>query len=216
MLPVIVVAGSIVGFAGFMVYLRDTLFRGTKPNRVSWLVWSVAPLTSFGASWEAGVRWAALPTFIAGFGALLVFVASFANRNAYWKLGPLDYACGACAFLALALWAVTSDPSLAIGLSIGTSALGTVPTIVKEWRSPQTETIFAYLGGLVSGLSAFTAVTTWNFPSVAFPSYMVAISVTLIVPLVRGKRPRASGHGVSVSPTPNDSSSGENGHRIGY
>lgn len=214
MVPVIVVAGSIVGFAGFMAYLRDTLFRGTKPNRVSWLVWSVAPLTSFAASWESGVRWAALPTFIAGFGALLVFTASFATRYASWKLDPLDYACGAGAFLALALWAVTSDPSVAIGLSIGTSALGTMPTIVKEWRSPQTETVFAYLGGLVSGLSAFTAVTARNFPSVAFPSYMVAISVILIVPLVWSRRLRASSDGVPAPPAAGDGPPGAAAPRV--
>lgn len=176
-----------------LAYAKNTLFGGTKPNRVSWLLWCVAPLTAFAASWEAGVRWAALPTFVAGFGPLVVLVSSFANRNAYWKLHPLDYACGVCAFLALGLWAVTSDPSVAIVLSIMTSGLGSVPTILKELRSPETESTAAYLGGIVSGLSAFTAVTIWNLPSVAFPSYMVLISVILVVPLLRRKpRPKWS------------------------
>lgn len=214
MFPVIVVIGSLIGFAGFMVYLRDTLFGGTQPNRVSWLVWSVAPLTAFAASWESGVRWAALPTFVAGFGALIVFLASFASRNGFWKLGLLDYACGVCSFLALALWALTSDPLLAIVFSIGTSALGTVPTIIKEWRSPQTESVYAYLGGLVSGLSAFSAVTAWGLTSVAFPSYMVAISVILIVPLVHWRKPGPSEHGATGSSSPGASPPAETGHRV--
>lgn len=188
MLSVIVVIGSLIGLAGMLVYVRDTLVGSAKPNRVSWLIWCVAPLTAFAAAWDAEVRWAALPTFVAGFGPLLVLGASFANRNAYWKLHPLDYVCGAFSFLALVLWAVTSDPSLAIVFSIMTSTLASVPTIIKEWRSPETEPIYAYLGGLVSGLSAFTAVTTWNLLSVAFPSYMVLISVILVAPLLRRRK----------------------------
>ncbi len=199
--PVIVVIGSLIGFAGTLVYLSDTLFGGTEPDRVSWLVWCVAPLTAFAASWESGVRWAALPTFMAGFGPLLVLIASFANAKAYWKLHTLDYACGACAFLALALWAITSDPSIAIVLSITTSGLGAAPTIVKEWRNPETESVAAYLGGIVSGLSAFTAVTSWNLPSVAFPSYMVLISVILVAPLLRKKlKPGIGGIGIRSTP----------------
>ena len=202
MFPVIVVIGSLTGLAGMLVYMRNTLVGGTKPNRVSWLIWCVAPLIAFAAAWDAGVRWAALPTFVAGFGPCLVLGASFANRNAYWKLERLDYVCGACAFLALALWAITSDPSVAIVFSMMTGGLASVPTIVKEWRSPETESISAYLGGLVSGLSAFTAVTAWNLPSVAYPSYMVLISVILVAPLLRGRKPKPGvnqgpkGHGV--------------------
>ena len=54
----------------------------------------------------------------------------------------------------------------------------------------------------VSGLSAFTAVTAWNLPSVAYPSYMVLISVILVAPLLRRRKPKPGvnhgpkGHGV--------------------
>ena len=188
MLPVIVITGSLIGFAGMLVYAKDTLFGDTKPNRVSWLLWCITPLTAFAASLEAGVTWAALPTFMAGFGPLFVLIASFSNKNAYWKLKPFDYMCGVCSFLALVLWAVTSSPSVAIALSITTGVLASVPTIIKGWHSPETESVFAYLAGMVSGLSAFTAVTAWNFPSVAYPSYMVLISAMLAAPLLCRKK----------------------------
>lgn len=209
MFPVIVVIGSVVALAGMLAYVRDTLLGSAKPNRVSWLIWCIAPLTAFAAAWDAGVRWAALPTFVSGFGPLLVLGASFANKNAYWKLHPIDYTCGAFSFLALALWVVTSDPSIAIIFSILTSILASAPTIIKEWRNPETESIYAYLGGLVSGLSAFTAVTAWNLPSVAFPSYMVLISVALVAPLLRRRKPKSgvSGGGANSMPRPMTSSS---------
>lgn len=204
MFPVIVVIGALIGLAGMLVYMKNTLVGGTKPNRVSWLIWCVAPLTAFAASWEAGVRWAALPTFVAGFGPLLVICASFANKNAYWKLERLDYGCGVCSFLALALWAVTSDPLVAIVLSCLTGGLAAVPTIIKEWRSPETESIYAYIGGLVSGLSAFTAITVWKPTSVAYPSYMVLISVLLVAPLLRRRKPKLDANqGPKDQVTPN-------------
>src|SRR5690348_16544499 len=39
-----VYVGSAIGALGTAVYLRDTLRGTTKPNRVTWLLWAVAPL----------------------------------------------------------------------------------------------------------------------------------------------------------------------------
>jgi hypothetical protein len=56
------------------VYLRDTLRGTTKPNRVTWLLWAVAPLLAAAVELSEGVGLRALPTFMVGFMPLLVFV----------------------------------------------------------------------------------------------------------------------------------------------
>ena len=80
---------------GGISYLIDTLKGKIKPNKVSWLLWSIAPLIAFFAMIKQGVGLEALSTFIVGFLPLIVFIASFLNKEAKWKIGKLDIVCGA-------------------------------------------------------------------------------------------------------------------------
>jgi len=42
-----VILGAIIATAGGLSYLIDTLKGKVKPNRVSYLLWSIAPLIAF-------------------------------------------------------------------------------------------------------------------------------------------------------------------------
>ena len=71
-----VYVGSAIGALGAAVYLRDTLRGTTKPNRVTWLLWAIAPLLAAGVEFDEGIGLRALPTFMIGFMPLLVFAGS--------------------------------------------------------------------------------------------------------------------------------------------
>ncbi|MGE5328517.1 MAG: hypothetical protein ACM3KR_03290 [Deltaproteobacteria bacterium] len=183
----IVIIGAIVGFAGVFSYIKDTLKGTTKPNKVTWLLWSVAPLIAAFAAVSDGVRWSALPVFVCGFGPLLVFIASFMNKNAYWKLEKFDYVCGSFSVVALVLWAITKEPTVAIVFSIISDGSAAVPTLVKAWKYPETETPIAYIAGLFNALTSFVAIKVWNFSSCAFPVYLVIVCCIFIICLYKGK-----------------------------
>src|SRR5208337_2711653 len=100
------------------VYVKSMLKGSVKPNRVSWLIWAIAPLIGSAAAVSNGTGLAAVPVFMAGFVPLLILVASFAVKGAHWKLVKLDYACGFLSILAIIFWAVTSDPDIAILFAI--------------------------------------------------------------------------------------------------
>ena len=179
----IVLLGAAVSFLGSLAYLKDTISGKTKPNRVSWFLWSITILIAAGAALADGVTWAVLPVFTAGVCTSLIFLASFLNKNAYWRLGALDYACGLLSLLALVLWSATSSPSIAIVFAILADALATAPTLIKSWKHPETESSSVYLGGLFSALTAFTAMTVWSFSEYAFPAYLVIGNIVLLFPL---------------------------------
>ncbi len=44
MLQYLVLLGAAIQMVGVVSYLKDTLKGVTKPNRVTWLLWSIAPL----------------------------------------------------------------------------------------------------------------------------------------------------------------------------
>ena len=156
-----------------------------KPNRVSWLLWGIAPMISFAAAVSNGAGLSAIPVFMAGFCPLLIFVTTFAVKEAQWKLVKLDYACGLLSALALVFWRVTSDPDIAIGFAILSDALASFPTIVKGWQHPETESPWPYLVGMFGGFTSFLAITEWTFSQYAFPAYLVIIAIPLVLSLYR-------------------------------
>ena len=141
MLQYAVFLGAAIQFLGGSAYIRDTLRGKTQPNQVTWFLWFVAPAIGIAAALINCVDWTIqLPVFMAGFVPLLVFIASFVNKHAHWKLGMFDYACGLSSVLALVLWALTKDPVIAIIFAIIADGLAALPTLVKSWAHPETET----------------------------------------------------------------------------
>jgi hypothetical protein len=183
----IVFLGVAFSLIGSVNYIIDTIKGKTKPNRVTWLIWAISPIIGTIAAISDGVTWAILPTFMAGFGPLLVFVVSFFNKKSYWRLGGGDYLCGALAILALVLWVVTKDPNVAILLSILADLFAAIPTLVKSWRHPETESGLTYILATFSQITGFIAMKRWDFSESAFGIYLFIMDVCLIAIIYRKK-----------------------------
>jgi hypothetical protein len=184
-LPYLVFVGAAVQLAGVISYIKETIKGNTKPNKVTWLLWSVAPLIATFAALADGVRWSVLPVFMSGFGPLLVLLASFVNKKSYWKLEKFDYLCGLCSVLALVLWGITKEPVIAIVFAIASDAFAAIPTLMKSWKYPETETVDAYTTGLFNSLTSFAAIKMWSFAEVAFPVYLCIVNSSLIISVFR-------------------------------
>ena len=167
------------------VYVRSMLKGSVKPNRVSWLLWAIASMISFAAEVSNGAGFAAVPVFMSGFCPLLIFAASFLVKGTHWRLVKLDYACGLLSALALVFWIVTSDADVAILFAILSDALASVPTLLKGWQHPESESAWTYLVGIFGGLTSFLAISAWIFSQYAFPAYLVIISILLVLSIYR-------------------------------
>jgi uncharacterized membrane protein HdeD (DUF308 family) len=183
----LVLVAAVGSFLAALVYIRS-MFRGqTKPNRVTWFMWCVAPFVATAASVSSGAGWAAVPVFMSGFGPFLIFTASFFSKKAYWKHTSFDYACEALSGLAVVLWYVTSNADLAIIFAMVSDALAAVPTLNKAWHNPETESAWPYIVGIFSPLTSFLVANAWTFSELGFPSYLIVINVLLLFTVVKKK-----------------------------
>jgi uncharacterized membrane protein HdeD (DUF308 family) len=180
MLEYLVFVAALGSLIAASVYIRSMFKVQTKPNRITWLMWTIAPFVATAASVSNGVGWAVIPVFMSGFSPLLVFTASFFSKKAYWKLSTFDYICGILSGLAVVLWLLTSNPNLAIIFAIISDALAAVPTLTKAWHNPETESAWPFIIGTFSPLTSFLAATTWAFSELAFPIYLIAINAFIL------------------------------------
>ena len=189
--PRFAILGALITIAGSASYARDTLRGRTQPNRVSWILWTLAPLIAFAAELAQHVGLDSLLTFAVGFGPLLVVIASYLDPKAYSRLTRVDVACGCLSLAALAAWGLTGAGDVAIVFSILSDLFGGVPTLRKAYTHPASESASAFVA---SGCGATLTLLTiqpgaWNFANFGFPLYILAADATLSI-LIVFRRPR--------------------------
>jgi hypothetical protein len=146
---------------------------------VTWLLWGIAPLVAFAAQLSQGVGIKALTTFIVGFMPATIFIGSFVNKDAEWRLSRFDLVCGTLSIMGLLLWAVTSDGNVAILFAILADALAAVPTLIKAYAHPETESDTLFWFGVVNAGIGLLIIDSWRFENYAFAAYLLGINFAL-------------------------------------
>ena len=179
-----VIIGTLIGAAGSLAYLVNTVKGRVRPNRVTFLMWSFVPFIAFSAQIQQGVGIEALMTFSTGFLPLTVFIASFANKASEWKLTRFDVVCGILSLVGLVLWMITKVGNIAIFFSIVADALAAVPTVVKAWKYPETEIAWPWIATVFGVLLTLLTLSEFTFANCGFILYILAVNI-VIYTLVR-------------------------------
>lgn len=183
----LVLISALLSLSGAFAYIRDMFAGKSKPNLVTWGLWAFAPLVATGAALSANADgWATVRVFMSGFGPLLVFVFAFITRQNNWQLSKLDYACGLLSIIGLFIWLGAKSPVLAILLLAGADLLATLPTLIKAWKAPETETLYTYFIGLFAAIIVMPAIPVWNIENSAFQIYLLIANVLLFGLVFRG------------------------------
>jgi hypothetical protein len=170
-----IVLGALLSFYGGLSYLIDTIKGRVKPNRITWFLWALAPLIAFAAEREKGVGLASLMTFMVGFNPLMIFIASFINKKSYWKLQKFDYVYGLMSIVGLILWKITGEGNLAIFFAILADALASIPTVIKAYKNPETESTKIYLFACVNSGITLLTLKVFDLAHLGFPLYIFTL-----------------------------------------
>ncbi len=182
----LVLLSILISIAGAIPYIKNTLSGQTKPNRVSWFMWAFAALVSAGAAMAGGANlWTTSRVFIAGFIPLIIFLFSFVNKESYWKLTAFDFFCGILSLVALLVWLIIDSPKAAVLIALTGDAIATLPTVLKAWKYPDTETGILYVASIISAALILPAIPVWNIVNSAFQIYLLIITSILAFAVYR-------------------------------
>jgi len=175
------IIGAIIGSLGGFYYGYETILGKAQPNRITWLLWGIFPLVIFVAQRAQGVERVSWASFVAGLTPLLIVAASFFNKKAYWKSEPRDYYLMAAAVFGILLWALTDKPNLALLFSLLADVLAGIPTLIKAYRHPHSESWIAYAVSAFGFGISFLSVQIYNFENATFVAYLLILNVALAV-----------------------------------
>jgi len=176
-----IIIGTLISSVGTVAYIVNTVKGRVKPNRVSFLLWSIVPFIAFFAQIKQGVGLTALMTFSTGFLPLTVFIASFVNKQAVWKVTKFDLMCGILSLVGLALWMITKVGNVAILFSIIADALAAVPTIVKAYKYPDTEIAWTWIMTVFGVILTLLTISTFTFANSGFILYILVLNLLIYI-----------------------------------
>jgi hypothetical protein len=182
--------GSAIGAIGSLFYVRDTLRGTTQPNRVTWLLWACAPLLASAVEFHSGVGLRTLTTFMVGFMPLLVFAASFHNPAAMWKIRRLDFVCGALSLAGTAAWLATQNGVVGIIAAIAADFLAGIPTMLKSWSNPESESVSSYIGAVISSGILLLTIDHWTTAVAGFPLFILCVATVEVILVAYKPGPR--------------------------
>jgi hypothetical protein len=162
---------SVVLMLGSMYpYIRDIYKKTTKPDLVSWAGWALLSGIATAAQFAEGASYSVVVPLLSTLGNLTILVLGF--RIGHSKFTHLDTLCFGLGLGTIFLWMITSDPVLALYMAALADFVVSVPTIVKAYKKPKSETPSAYFlfaAGSVFGLLASSNAEAQN---VIYPLYL--------------------------------------------
>ncbi len=167
-------------------YVRSILKGNTKPQRITWLIWTVLVFIAFFSQLAKGATWSLLLT--AGDAITIVIVFIFSIKYGIGGFTKIDIISLFGAGLSLILWYFTNEPAIALFLIIFIDIIGSNLTIIKAWKNPETENWVGWAMCGVGGLFGILAVGSFNFVLLAYPVYICFINSLMAIIVLGRKR----------------------------
>jgi len=148
-------------------YIISILKNETKPHIFSWFIWSISTLVVF--LWQL-IWWGWYWTFWSwaiSFFVILIFFLSFKK----WEktFSKMDIFSLFCAFIALLLWYITNNPLYSVILLVSVDVFWFIPTFLKTYKNPFSESIQIYLITWIIYLLSFLSLNNYSLITIFGP-----------------------------------------------
>ena len=185
---------------GFLLIASAVLRGAARPNRCSWLIWSVVAALAAASSWQAGATWPLAGAVMNALGCMLIL--ALALRHGASGRNPVDTTCLAIAGSGLALWLLTDEPVAGLVLFLGADASGAVPTIRNVLVDPARENVSGWailaLAGAAAVLSVELSQWVWSWTGFGHwggAVYVAVVNLVVVASIVLVRLARRLGAG---------------------
>jgi len=186
MKEVFAILGAVIVLFCTVPYILDVVKRKTRPNIVTWVIWTV--LIGIGAAalfanHDDNAAWLLVGDAVATFAVVIV---GFKYGTA--KLDRFDLVCFIGAIVGVLLWLVFDSPIIAIVATIVIDLVGTIPTVRHSYRHPEEETSITFALGAIATIFTLLSLSEYAFSAWIYPAYLLCSNGLLFVIIYFGQQ----------------------------
>lgn len=186
MLQIFGYISAVLGIVMIIPYIRDMLLRRARPERGSWLIWTVLGSISFFSQMAKGATDSLWFTGAQTLAVLIIFI--FSLKYGHGGLAKRDTKALIGAGVGLVLWYLTREASIALFIVILIDAIGVFLTAIKSYEDPGSETLTMWLMSSASGLFGAFAVGSFNPILLVYPLYIVVANLVIVAAVLLGRK----------------------------
>ena len=160
-------------------YLFDIFKHKTKPQRTTWLIWSVLGIIAFFSQLKLGAHWSLVFVGLSGAGNLIVYGLSLKYGVGGWT--KLDKLALVIAAIGVAASYLFRQPLIALLGVVVADFSGTALTIRKTYLSPESETTITWFTFGLAGIFTALAVGHLWLNLLLYPLYLIVTSYGLLI-----------------------------------
>ena len=166
------IVSSIAVIVGFVPYFIEIKRNKTQPHMLSWTGWGFVTALAATAMILDGFTWGALIVAANSVQCFAVAIYSLIKRSGVWSTGWHDYLFFILGITGLVLWQIFNNPDIAIGFAIAADLSFGLPTLIKIYKYPKSETAFSWSIFALAGVTGLVAVSYISFTEIAYPAYL--------------------------------------------
>lgn len=182
MKSVCLVIATFLTLVSAIPYIRDIVRGKSRPNIVSWTTWSLLTGIATAAEISAHEYVAAIFTGAGTFETALIVLLGL--KYGFVKYARFDIVCQLSAIVGIILWQAFDSPAIAVIGSVLIDLLGGLPTFKHAWQKPHEETWQTFALGSIGGVFVILALTRYNWVSLSYAAYLVAVNGLLAAEIV--------------------------------
>lgn len=180
------ISGILAAVAG-VPYIIDTFRRETRPNVVTWGLWSIIQFIFIAAQFSSGASLSVVLPLVEVVTTAAIVALGLIGYG-YEKYGWLDGVCLVIAIAAIASWQLTNNPIYALWLSVLADFVASVPALYKSYHDAESETLSTYALVVFSAIFAILSTTIYDLANLLWPIYIAFNSALFVILLVVGRR----------------------------
>ncbi len=166
------VAALVASVVANVPYIFDILRRKAKPERISWLLWTMLGSTYFfSAVFSDGATYFTLGEVI---GPIMIFLLSL--KFGVGGKSRFDLVSMAIALVAFGLLFVFESVLVGLVLAMSIDFIAATLTTRKLLIDPTSESVGFWLFGVISSALALASLKIYNLETVLFPLYVLLFS----------------------------------------
>jgi hypothetical protein len=171
---------------GYVPYIRDIIRGRVQPQRVSWVIWMVLVGITAVNQVRNGGGWSSL--FVISIASACAIVALLSLRYGVGGSTRLDKGILGLALILMIYWMTVQDTHVSTVLAVAIDAVACLPTLIKTYRSPETETYAQWMISGTAGLIAAFAVTRIEWVLLLYPTYVFVMNGMIVAAKYSGER----------------------------
>lgn len=183
--PALGMLAGLASLVGTAPYVRDVVARSTRPQRGTWLIWSLLAVVVCLSQRADGATWSVVMAAAHAAGNGLVL--ALAVRLGIGGLSRQELMLVAVAGAGVTGWLVADDPLVATVCVVVADLIAVAMMVPKTWRDPDSETLSTFALASAGGALAAASVGALEPSLLLYPAYYCLANGALAL-LILGRR----------------------------